>query len=357
MSAECGVTWAQVHEALAERGLRTPYFGPLSGLYATLGGALSQGSVFLGSGQYGSIGDSVLGVDVITADGDVLKTGASAAGNTPPFLRYFGPDMTGLFIGDSGALVIKLSVSLRLIPQPSNRAYRSWQFEDAGSMFSAMADIARSGVAAECFGFDPLLSKMRMRRVSVSEDVGTLRQVVRNQGLLAGLKVAGRGRGFLDPDSYSLHATLEAGSGSARPLARQADACIRSAGGRGASASIPRSLRAQPFVPPNSMLGPEGQRWVPVHGNLPHSRAPRAFGRIVELLDSEGDMLDANAIETGFLFATVGAQATLIEPVFFWPDAHTVYHRRMSIRTSDGAPANRHPTLKRPVRWPRSRRG
>lgn len=327
--AECGVTWEQLYRALAERGLRTPYFGPLSGLHATVGGALSQGSVFLGSGQHGSVGDSVLGIDIVTAEGQVLQTGAAAAGNTPPFFRYFGPDLTGLFVGDAGSLGIKLRASLRLIPRPDNAAYSSWQFDDAESMLTAMADIARSGVAAECFGFDPVLAGMRLKRASLSEDAGTLRQVIREQGLLAGLKVAGRGRSFLDPNRYSLHATLETGCGLSRLLARRADASARAGRGRRVSASIPRAMRALPFVPPNTMLGPEGQRWVPVHGILPHSQAPQAFSRVRELLASEHEMLAANQIETGCLFATVGAQATLIEPVFYWPDAHTVYHRRM----------------------------
>ena len=35
--------------ALAERGLRTPFFGPLSGIEATVGGSLSQNGAFFGS--------------------------------------------------------------------------------------------------------------------------------------------------------------------------------------------------------------------------------------------------------------------------------------------------------------------
>ncbi len=39
---EAGVTWAKLHEALADTGLRTPMWGTLSGLRATVGGGLSQ---------------------------------------------------------------------------------------------------------------------------------------------------------------------------------------------------------------------------------------------------------------------------------------------------------------------------
>jgi FAD/FMN-containing dehydrogenase len=46
---EAGCTWAALYDALAERGLRTPFFGPLSGVAATVGGALSQNAAFFGS--------------------------------------------------------------------------------------------------------------------------------------------------------------------------------------------------------------------------------------------------------------------------------------------------------------------
>ena len=162
--AECGVTWAQLFEALEPLGLRTPYFGPLSGLEATLGGALSQGSVFLGSGIHGSVGDSVLGLDVATTS------------------------------GDAGTLGIKLRASLRLLEAPTHLDYRSWQFRDSKAMFAAMAELARAGLASEYFGFGPLLAEMRMKRSSLSEDAGTMAQVVKRQGLMSGMKLAAHGR-------------------------------------------------------------------------------------------------------------------------------------------------------------------
>ena len=34
-------------------------------------------------------------------------------------------------------------------------------------------------------------------------------------------------------------------------------------------------------------------------------------------------------IRIGYLITTVAQQATLLEPVFYWPDSHTDYHKRM----------------------------
>jgi len=325
--AECGVTWAQLFEALEPLGLRTPYFGPLSGLEATLGGALSQGSVFLGSGLHGSVGDSVLGLDVAMACGEILRTGAAAAPHTAPFFRYFGPDLTGLFIGDAGTLGIKLRVSLRLLETPAHAEYLSWQFADPDAMFAGMAELARAGLASECFGFDPLLAQMRMKRASVSADAGTMAQVVKRQGLLSGMKLAARGRGFLNTACYSAHAVIEADSKAALAArVRRARALVTAA--EEIPGSIPRALRGAPFAPPNTMLGPAGERWLPVHGIVPHGQARACLAALQVVMDEERACLDEHAIRIGFLYTTVAAQATLIEPVFYWPDSHTVYHRR-----------------------------
>lgn len=139
---ESGVNWADLDAALAPLGLRTPYWGPLSGLRSTVGGALSQGSVFLGSGLHGSVGDTVLGLESVTANGELLRTGSAAAGNAPAFMRYFGPDLTGLFVGDSGALGIKVRATLRLIPRPQALGFLSFEFADIESTLKAMADIS-----------------------------------------------------------------------------------------------------------------------------------------------------------------------------------------------------------------------
>ena len=42
---EAGVTWKDLYEALKPRGLRTPFWGPLSGISSTIGGGLSQTSI------------------------------------------------------------------------------------------------------------------------------------------------------------------------------------------------------------------------------------------------------------------------------------------------------------------------
>ncbi|MEO5831364.1 MAG: FAD-binding oxidoreductase [Rhodanobacter sp.] len=325
---EAGVTWAQLHAALAEHDVRTPYFGPMSGLRATVGGALSQGSAFHGSGRYGSSGDAVLGVEVLTAAGDIVRTGAAASGNSAPFFRYFGPDLTGLFLGDCGLLGIKLRASLRLLPRHSQIDYLSWQFRDAAGLTGAMGALARAGLPSEVAAFDPKLSQIRMRRASLGSDVKTLGNVIKKGGLMQGLKLVAKGRNFLDPEQYSLHVTVE-GDSAAEVVARVVAAHkLVAPFGEEVENSIPKVMAANPFSALNSMLGSGGERWVPIHAIVPHSQATSLLVALDALFAAEQAMMDRHGLFIGTLMTTIGAQAILIETCVYWPDSHTEFHRR-----------------------------
>jgi hypothetical protein len=91
--------------------------------------------------------------------------------------------------------------------------------------------------------------------------------------------------------------------------------------------SIPKILRANPFGPVNNMVGPQGERWVPVHGLLSHSKAAACIGRIEKMLVQHKAEMDRLQVGIGYLFATVGLTGFVVEPVFFWPDALTEIHR------------------------------
>jgi FAD/FMN-containing dehydrogenase len=330
VTVETGLCWGTLDELLAKHGLRTPYWGPLSGLRSTVGGALSQCSVFLGSGNHGSVGDTVLSIDVVLADGSLLSTGSAAAGNAKPFIRYFGPDLTGLFVGDAGALGIKVLATLKLIPREQAIDFVSAEFDDPIAMLNAMSEISRQNLASECFAFDPVLLEQRKKRMSLMSDAKTLLNVVKQSGLIAGLGLVKSGRDFVGENKYSAHVALE--GQTAAEVAAKVEAAKRifmANQGTATENSFPKALRAMPFTPPNSMLGPAGERWVPVHGIFPHSNAASAFRALQDFFKSKSTELDANQIRVGYLITTIAQQATLLEPVFYWPDSHTAYHKQM----------------------------
>ena len=332
VTVEAGATWADLHGALRPLGLRTPFWGPLSGLASTIGGGLSQNNAFFGSGAYGPTGDSVLSVTVIAADGSLVQTGSAGTRGAKPFTRHFGPDLTGLFVGDCGALGLKAEATLRLIRAPSHEGWASFSFQEKAACARAMTEIARAGLASELFGFDPNLARVRMRRASLLSDVGALAKVVGAQkSLFAGIKEAAKiaiaGRDFLDGADYSLHAVAEGRS----KAAVEADlAEIRrialAAQGVEVENTIPKVIRAQPFAPLNSVLGPGGERWAPVHGIVAMSDALACWEAIDALFASMAAELEAAEVVTGFLVTTLSTTMFLIEPVFFWPDERFAVH-------------------------------
>ena len=55
----------------------------------------------------------MLGLEVVTGTGELLVTGSAAAASAAsPFFRNYGPDLTGHFLGDSGAFGIKVEATL-----------------------------------------------------------------------------------------------------------------------------------------------------------------------------------------------------------------------------------------------------
>ena len=333
VTAEVGCTWHQLHETLEPLGLRTPFWGTLSGQKASIGGGLSQNSIFWGSGRHGASADSVLSFDLVLASGEILSTGSNAKSGGSPFFRHHGPDLTGLFTSDTGALAIKATATLKLLPVQPGKTFLSFEFDDHVGMIEAMSEVSRQALAEACFGFDPTLQAQRMKRASLLEDVQTLGKVMKAQkgrlkGIREGIRIAGSGRGFMKGVRYSAHFTVEEATQSAADEAgqRTREICV-AAGGREIENSIPKISRAVPFPPLNSMIGPGGERWLPVHGLVPHSKACDTFELLEALFASNADVMQAHDILHGYMFTYVGSSCFVIEPVFYWPDELNALHR------------------------------
>ncbi len=325
VSVEAGITWEALRQFLQPKGLRVRAWGTLSGINATVGGGMSQNGVFWGAAG-GTVVDSALSFDVVLADGSIVSTGSE-------FFRPYGPDLTGLFAADCGAFGVKARATLRLVREGAGLAYGSFAFDTSDQFFAGMSAVAREGLASESFGFDPFLQAQRMKRESLASDAKSLLNMVKAQGSLLrgikeGAKVALAGRSFLDDVPFSLHCIAE----RRRQNEAEADKAeitrlIEGVGGKPVENTIPKILRANPFPPVNSMVGPAGERWVPVHGFLPHSKLAEAWAAVQALFTANAAAMEAQGVQAGAMLAAVSPQACLIEPVFFWPEALNPLHR------------------------------
>jgi FAD/FMN-containing dehydrogenase len=336
VTVECAVTWTKLYEALYAKGLRTPYFGTASGFSSTVGGAMSQNSSHFGSAQFGLSADSALGLEVVLADGTIVKTGSGSSIYRPsPFFRNYGPDLTGLFLGDTGALGFKVRITLKLIPFPPHQAYGSYAFDSHEPLMRAMAQVSRAGLAAECGGWDPMMVANYVNRTPVlKDDLKYLKGVLRTgSSLLSGLKDATRialaGRRAFKDVSFMMQVTIDDFSAAGAAEKLQAVEKIAAAeGGRSVEPSFPRAHRAVPFMYPNGILGNTGKRWVPTHGLTPHSRVLEVGAAMMRYFESKADIMEKYDIEWCLIMSEIHNNSTLIEPMFYWPDKRSVFHER-----------------------------
>lgn len=335
VTVQAGCTWLALNEALDAKGLRTPFWGPMSGISSTIGGGLSNLNAMFGAGHYGTSSESVIALTVVLADGRIIRTGARGPDGETPFYRHYGPDLAGLFCGDAGSLGVKAEITFRLMRKPAFEDYASFSFKTGEDLTRAMAEMARAGIACEMCAFDPGLTKVRMRRMSLASDIKTLGKVIGKQknlakGLFSAAKIALGGRNFIEEEEFPLHVIAEGRSreGVARDIEEAREIATRFEGVE-IENSIAKVIRAMPFPPANSVLGPDGESWVPVHGHVSLSNAPGFFTAISALFDEMAEEFASHGVHTGFLFTSLSTNAITIEPVFFWPSGYRPVHENM----------------------------
>lgn len=322
-----GATWAKLREALAPHGLRTPFWGPFSGLAATVGGAISQNTVSHGSGAHGVSAQSVLSLDVVLASGDLLRTGTSQA------TRYYGPDLTGLFTGDCGALGIKASIRLPLIAIREAFEAVSFAFDDFAACHAAVSQAQREGLDDSHFGLDLSLSQGQIGR---QDAAGAKLRIARElfaaaPSAFAGIKqlvrMALAGDKAMQAGAYMCHFIVEGVDASDAAARADRLRAIVAPHGREIANSVPSFVRSLPFAPLTNILGPSGERWVPIHGVLPQRHVVAFHEALMALYAARKSEMDRLGIWSGTMFSPASSSGFLYEVALYWPDDRNAYHR------------------------------
>lgn len=332
VTVEAGVTWAVLCEAVEARGWRTPFRGPFSGLHATIGGSLSQNSLSHGSGAWGISAESVLSCDLVTSDGRLLSTGSAALG-AGPFSRHFGPDLAGLFSGDCGALGIKVRITLPLIRLRPEHEVASFAFPDFASMHEAMRLVARERLDESQFALDQALSQGQIARQDrAGERLRMAWTLLRSspslpRGVAQLLRAGLSARKQLGEAAYMVHYIVEGvDKGEARGRIHRIRQLLGPLGGE-IAATVPSVVRGMRYAPFFNTLGPGGERWVPLHGILPHSRVGPFHEALVDFYEQRQSQMRKFGIWAGAMFSTVGSGGFLYEVALYWPDEISAYHR------------------------------
>ncbi len=135
-----GVINATLKAAVAEQGLFYPP-DPASFELCTIGGNLGTNAGGLCCVKYGQTRDSVLSLEVVMADGSVIRTGGR---NVKDVAGY---SLTHLIVGSQGTLGIITEATLRLRPAPPPRTTMLAFFPTLESAGDAVAGIAAAGLS------------------------------------------------------------------------------------------------------------------------------------------------------------------------------------------------------------------